>query len=221
MKKTITIILALALLCSLVFVGCKEENAAPVGDFTVSLNKSTVNMEVFSTLELTAKVVDAGTGNPVAAQIIWESTDPTVAEVTDGRVVAKAQGQTDIIAALETGESATCKITVENTGIIPQLVISGVSDNKLTVAKGQSFHLTGMVTLGGKDCTEEDTTFTFRVADAQIATVSADGVLQAVNPGTTQVIITATWRGMGGESMTGGQDAYGLQVLIDLTVAQN
>lgn len=221
MKKTWFMLFALSLTCCLLLAGCKEEkHAAEETKQTVSLDTTYALVDVYDKLELTASVYDSE-GQPVEAQISWSSSDPAVAEVSEGVVIARSKGQAQITACLETGETAVCQITTENNGLIPRLEVQGVSNGSLTIARGQSYHLSRKVSFGGADSTDADTTYTFRVTDPAVATVSADGVLQAVGQGSTQVIVTATWRGMGGEDMQGGEDAYALQVLIDLTVTQS
>lgn len=221
MKKTMFKLFALSLICCLLLAGCKEEkHAAEEIKQTISLDKTYALVDVYDKLELTAAVCDSE-GQPVEAQISWSSSDPAVAEVSEGVVIARSKGQAQITASLESGETAVCQITTENNGLIPRLEVQGVSNGSLTIAQGQSYHLSGKVTFGGADCTDADTTYAFRVADPAVATVSEDGVLQAVGQGSTQVIVTATWRGMGGQNMQGGEDAYALQVLIDLTVTQS
>lgn len=220
MKHNLIKILALSLVCGLLLAGCKEEKQSTEenGQYTVSLSHTTATMEVYGKLELTAMVKDSA-GTPVEAPVVsWSSSDPKVAQVHDGIVIAGSEGQADITATLDSGETAVCRITTENKGMIPQVVVENITAGKLSIASGQTYHLTGKVTFGGADCTEADTIFSFRVADTSVATVSQEGVIQAVGQGSTQVIVTATWRGMGGEALAGGQDAYGLQMIIDLTV---
>lgn len=220
MKKFLILFLALSLMCTMVLAGCKEEkSAAQNRELNISLSQKNANLESYGKLALSAVVTDFK-GERVEAEISWSSSDPAVARVSEGVVIGGVEGQAEITAQLESGEAATCLVTVENKGVIPQLVLSGITDNQLTIAKGQTFSLDGMVTFGGADCTEEDTVFTFQVADSSVATVSADGQIQAVAAGTTQLTVTASWRGMGGKTMEGGPDAYGLQLIIALTVVQ-
>lgn len=221
MKKLMILFLALSLVCTMMLTGCKEEKTVSQQQaLKIALSQKTATLEAYGKLVLTASVTDYKGQSVEDAPISWTSSNPGVARVSDGVVIGAAEGQAEITAQLESGEAASCLVTVENKGVIPQLVLSGITDSKLTIAKGQSFRLDGMVTFAGVDCTEEDTVFTYAVADSSIATVSADGVIQAVAAGTTQLTVTATWRGMGGKTMEGGPDAYGLQLIITLNVVQ-
>ena len=219
MNKTMKIFLVLSLICTLLFAGCKEQQGqeSVYTEYTVNLNQKTAYMAVYDQLELTATVVDQQ-NQPVESEITWSSSNPEIAEVSEGLVFAKGEGRAEITATLATGETATCKITTEHTGMIPSLVATNITEGSLTIAKGQTYHIESQVTFGGVDYTDEDTVFTYRVADNTIAAVSEDGVITANAVGSTQITVIASWRGMGGAAMDGGADAYGLAMVIDLTV---
>ena len=219
MKKTITVIFIFSMLLCVLFSGCNgKKQLADTQDYSVTLSEKTAVLPVYGKLELTATVTgDEGTAAQDVA-VNWSSSDPNVAQVADGVVFAKGEGQAEITAMLENNEIAVCKVIVEKKGIIPQLAISNVANNQLTIANGQTYHLASIVSFGGQDSTDPDTIFAYQVTDSSVATVSDAGVITAQKQGTTQIIVTASWRGMGGDSLAGGEDAYGLRIVIDLTV---
>lgn len=221
MKKNITVIFILSLMCCMLLAGCGEKPQDVAREhYSVSINQTTAVLAVYGKLELTAAVTNSEGAATEDVAVAWSSSDPSVAEVTDGIVIAKGEGQAEITAKLSDEEAAVCQVTVEKNGIIPQLQVTNAADNKLTIANGQTYHLESVVSFGGEDCTDADTIFTFRTSDTSVATVSDDGVITAVSQGTTQIVATAAWRGMGGESLTGGRDAYGLRIVIELTVTE-
>lgn len=79
---------------------------------SVTLDKTTATIEVDETLQLNATVLPIEAGNK---NVIWTSSDETVATVVDGKVTGLKEGTTTITATSEAnGEiKATCEITVE------------------------------------------------------------------------------------------------------------
>ena len=78
---------------------------------SVTLDKTTATIEVEEELQLNATVLPMDAGNK---NIIWTSSDATVATVIDGLVTGLKEGTTTITATTEDGnKTATCAITVE------------------------------------------------------------------------------------------------------------
>lgn len=217
MKKTICVLLACLMIAS-VCAGCGDQK--PEGEnaqgYEISLDKTALSMGVYEKADLTATVTDAA-GQAVQQTVTWVSANPAVAEVTDGTVFAKSAGKTTITAKLADGKEAVCTLEVNYLGIVPQLMLNNVTDN-LSVASGESFTLDLAIQYNGKDCTDSETTYLFEMADSSIATVSADGVIAGVSEGYTELTVIADWRGLGGKNLDGGEDAYGLKQVIQITV---
>lgn len=85
------------------FAACEK---TPEGVTNVTLDQSTVQVEVGKTVTLTATVEPAG-----AAEVTWESSNTAVATVDGGVVTGVAEG-TAIIAASADGKTASCIVTV-------------------------------------------------------------------------------------------------------------
>lgn len=100
MKHSKFIALAAA---AFMFAACEK---TPEGVTNVTLDQSTVQVEVGKTVTLTATVEPAG-----AAEVTWESSNTTVATVDGGVVTGVAEG-TAIIAASADGKTASCIVTV-------------------------------------------------------------------------------------------------------------
>ena len=79
---------------------------------SVTLDKTTATIEVEETLQLTANVLPLDAANK---NVVWTSSDATVATVVDGKVTGLKEGITTITATSEAnGEiKATCEIIVE------------------------------------------------------------------------------------------------------------
>ncbi len=76
---------------------------------SVALNKNTALIEIGETLALTAEVTPANATDPT---IVWTSSDPTVATVTNGVCRGLKKGQTTITATASNGRKATCTLKV-------------------------------------------------------------------------------------------------------------
>ena len=123
--------------------------------------------------------------------IVWESSDTKVATVDDqGKVVAKSTGSAIIMAKLDTGATAYCKVNVT-------LPVNGLllnfSDKSIYV--GEKFKL--KVSVNPSSATELGVTW--KTSNENIATVNTDGEIEGVAGGTA--VITATTKD-GGFSAT-------------------
>lgn len=155
--------------------GSKETSA-------ITLDKTTLAIERFDTATITATV--EGTSDAV----VWSSDNEAVATVSDGVVTAVSAGVATITA--KAGEaSATCAVTVTDSGYFPVL---NTGKTELTLTEAATFTLTPNVTFRGNDVTAS---FTYEVEDATVATVSEAGVITAVKEGTTTVTVKSSYVG--------------------------
>ena len=78
---------------------------------SVTLDKTTATIEVDEALQLKATILPTDAANK---NVVWTSSDATVATVVDGLVTGLKEGTTTITATTEDGnKTATCAITVE------------------------------------------------------------------------------------------------------------
>lgn len=116
--------------------------------------------------------------------IIWESNAPDIAEVKNGTVIAKKEGIATITA--KTVNDKTASITVE----VSEIKISALVMNKnnTTIEKGEKEQLIATIE---PENTTDDKTITWETSDNLIATVTNNGMVTAVAPGTTKIIAKA------------------------------
>ena len=98
----------------------------------ISLSAKSKTLQVYGTITLKATV----TTSNVSQNVLWRSSKPAVATVSNGKVTAKAAGKTTITATTTDGSNltASCTITVAK----PSLKVSG----KTTVKQKKSITLT-------------------------------------------------------------------------------
>ena len=144
----------------------------------VTLNQSVAEMIVGDEIILGATVSVAGT------ELIWTSSDATVATVTDGKVKAiKAGVVTITVTTADGGSSASCEITVtEATGNVTGVMI----DKSSAILKiGDSITLKAVITPTNAD----NRNVTWSSTDSSVASVDA-GVVTALKVGTATIVVT-------------------------------
>ena len=147
----------------------------------VSLNKTTLNLDVGASETLTATITPADTGNK---NVTWSSSDETVATVDNaGKVTAIAAGTTTITVTTEdSGKTATCEVTVSSKAV------TGVSLDKtmLSLVTGDSETLTA--TVAPDDAGNKNVTWSS--SDETVATVDDAGNVTATGKGTATITVT-------------------------------
>ena len=148
-----------------------------------SVRLSTANQALYigDAVKLTAEPLDGG-GNVLARPVTWSTSNNAVATVTgDGLVTAIAQGGA-IITATSEGRSAVASITVSPIAVATINVWP--DDNNVVV--GQTTQLTADV----RDATGAPLSgrvIVWSSSDASIASVTSQGVVTAVAPGSATI----------------------------------
>ena len=106
------------------------------------------------------------------------SGDESVLNYTNGNWTAVGAGTTDLIATASNGVTGRVTITVT----VPVEAVS-LSESEITINPGESISLE--LTINPNDATDKHTTFT--TSDANVATVSEDGAVLGVSPGTATI----------------------------------
>ena len=169
---------AVAVIGAMSACGPKEDPVVAVTG--ISLNQSSVSLEVGGTVSLTATVSPS---NATDKSVTWSSSNTGVATVAGGVVTAVAEGTASVTAAAG-GKSAQCEVKVERKVV----AVTGVSLNKttLTLSPGASFQLEATVSPSNAD----DKTVKWTSSDDSKVTVE-NGLVKAVSPGSATVTATA------------------------------
>ncbi len=148
---------------------------SPISVTSISLNRSDLTLTSGESFTLTATV---SPDNATDKTVVWSSTDPSVATVSNGVVTALSVGSATIVA--KSGNvTAQCVVTVS------PISVTSVSLNRsdLTLTPGESFTLTA--TLSPDDAT--DKTVVWSSTNPSVATVS-NGVVTALSVGSATIV---------------------------------
>ena len=168
-------------------------NAAPVA--VVVVHVSTPTLVVGATATATAVVINT-LGDTVTDRVVrWSSSAPDVVSIDDAGTIAGLVPGTATIAALVDGLTSTAPIAV--TATVTPVANVAVTVATPTIIVGASTQATATVhDASGNLLTGR--TATWSSSNAAVATVSADGHVTAVAPGTAS--ITATSEGQSGSA---------------------
>ena len=154
---------------------CAVNVVKPVVAVTsVTLNRSSVNIEVGKTYTLTATVSPSNATNKT---ITWSSSNTSVATVNNGVVTKKAAGTATITAKSNNGKTASCTV-----GDIPVSSIS-LNVSNVTIDVGKTYTLTA--TILPNNATNK--VVTWSSSNTSVATVNSNGVVTGKSEGTATI----------------------------------
>ncbi len=179
-KRIIYLFLALALFsCRPNAEPIESLDAKTVETEKVTLSQTTLNMIIGQGYTLTA---EAAPWNANDKSIVWESSAPEVASVSDnGTVIAIAEGEADIIAKAGNVEGV-CHITVSKLNIPVEDVNVEISTRSLAVGESMKPVLT-LTPANTTDLPEWES------SDSTIAEI-VNGEIKGVSPGYVDIVLT-------------------------------
>jgi len=174
MKKHIFIVLSILVI---LFISCDKELVIT----GVSLDKTTLALSQGATGQLVATVQPTTIPSPSAIGTVnWSSSNPSVATVTNGKVIAVSEGTTQIIASVGSYTS-TCDVTV-STAVI------SITLNKTSISLKVDSSQTLTAILSPAQTPEVAGTITWTSTNTSVATVNSSGIITAVMEGTTNMV---------------------------------
>ncbi len=144
----------------------------------IELDKDDITLNKGENLQLNAAIYPSNASNP---NVTWQTSDETVATVSDGLVSAKGKGTAYItVTAEDGGFTAVCKLTVRQ---LPEEITFG--EKEYSVVTKETAALTWTVLPDNAN----DKSVTFSSSDESIATVDENGVVSGLKAG--EAVITA------------------------------
>ena len=116
--------------------------------------------------------------------LVWETSDAEVATVNNGTITGVKPGEATITVKMEGFEESKVEIKVVVNKVLANAVTVNFTNNKLTV--GEEEQLSATITPAAADQEVE-----WSVSDATVASISAEGLVKALKPGTTTIKATA------------------------------
>lgn len=171
------------LTCIVLFCFCSCTNTEDSTKI-VKLNKENVTVSVFEIVTLTT------TTENITENIVWSSSDETVATVTNGIVTANKAGNVIVTASAE-GVYASAKVTFTEIDSSKLTIVNEYVT--LEIAEGESERLFSNVLFNEKFV--DGGMFNYVTQNTSIAEISKDGTLSALSAGETTVTINGSIKG--------------------------
>ncbi len=173
-------ILPCLLLCFALIAACGPKEDPVIAVTGVSLDQSSLTLDIGGTANLTATVSPSNATNKAVS---WSTSNQSVATVNNGTVTAVAAG-TATITATAGGKSATCSVTVNKKEVAVASI--DLDQTEAELETGETLTLTATVT--PNDATNK--TVTWNSSDSKVVTVK-DGVVTAVSAGNATITVSA------------------------------
>ena len=184
--RHVTLLVAAVLLSTSFWSCSKDDDLEPapsaISVTGVTLNKSTLSIQVGGSETLTATVAPKDASNK---KVTWKSSNEAVATVANGKVMGVKAGEATITVTTDDGgKTATCKVTVSD----KEVKVTGVKLNKTatSIFVGDSETLTATIT--PENATNQKVTW--KSSDTAIASVDANGKVTAVKAGEATITVT-------------------------------
>ncbi|MDO4356093.1 MAG: Ig-like domain-containing protein, partial [Clostridia bacterium] len=161
--------------------GNKATCKVTVKGITVKLNKTKASVVAESTLQLTATLAAT---SAEYSKVTWTSSNAAVATVSEaGLVTGVAPGTATITCTTQSGNKATCKVTVTPIKVT-QITLENPHG---TLAVGSAYALKATC----EPANASNTALTWKSSSTKIATVDANGTVTALKSGTVTITATA------------------------------
>ncbi len=149
------------------------------------VDPSSAEIAVGKTVKLT--VSSDGREITKTTKINYETADPAIADVKAGVVTAKGPGTVKIKASATFEDDAVLESFCDITVFVPVAALK--TTVRGTVFTGEDLDIAALVTISPENATEKG--LLYEVSDAEIATITEDGVLTGKKAGTVTVTITS------------------------------
>ena len=124
----------------------------------------------------------------------WTSSDSTIVSVNDGVLTANSVGSATVTATATDGVQGSCLVSVVTDGRVPVLDFDFDYGNSVTLLREQKFNFEGYVRFNGKVYT--DGKMSYQSSNPAVGTLDADGTFTATAVGSTEITVSASWRGL-------------------------
>lgn len=171
---------------------------------SISISPTSGRLSLNQTLRLTASVLPTNATNKVVS---WVSSNPLIANVSNGLVTALWPGSVSIMATSTDGTNISASVPITVTGVA--IRVNSVSLNTFTrsVRVGETTQISAQIT--PVNATNQRVSWTS--TSPLIASISASGLVTGLTSGTTYILIN---------TLDGNKTAWA-QITVTLSLSQN
>ena len=155
-------------------------NAKNIPVESILLDRTSVELTEGEELTLTATV---NPDNATDKNVIWSSSNPSVASVANGKITALMSGRaTIVVSSVDGGKTANCEVTV-NAKIVP---VTSISLNFTSIELTEGEELTLTATINPDNATNK--TVFWASSNPSVVSV-VDGKITALSVGNAEIIV--------------------------------
>jgi len=184
------------LICLALVTACAQNpDDKALGKATLELSPTTKAIMVNDNFQYTAVFKDSRGDEQSNINIIWSSSDESIATISSsGEVMGISTGQTDISATVTTGdsgktESNIVKLTVTDNGDANEITTVNITNGINVFFVGDTVQLEAEAyNLDGETVTA--TTISWSSSDESIANIDANGNVSFLASGTASIVVT-------------------------------
>lgn len=164
-----------------------------LGADSVKITKpSSLSLAAGKTLKLKASAVREDSQKPVSSDVIWESSDESIATIdARGKVTASHNYGSITFTAFAKCGTGSDSITID---VVPELYRLRAQSTAVSMEAGQSVEILPMLTAAARDDEIIDVQtyceVTYKSTSAAIVSVSSDGIAEGIKKGRTTVKVT-------------------------------
>ena len=157
------------------------QDARENGDRSIDFPEDSLLLYLGKRQTLTARVTRRYETAPEKTVVLWESRDPAVAEVQEGVVTPRAQGETEIIAKAADNENIQAAVKVK---VVSSISGFGLEQSEIELRLGTTMNLsTAQITARFQPENAYHRELIWTSSNENVVTVDPEGVLRAVSPG--------------------------------------
>ncbi len=181
MNKAIRIF-TLPLLLSSFLVSCANQGEKETDSLTSSEQTGeAIALNVYEAVDIPTKYLSSE----------GKAQDETIAKVVGDKIIGLSGGETVVTFA---GKSETLSVKVSDTGDVPFL---SLKESSLSLFSGDTYKISPSLIYKGK---EVEASFSYKVFDTSIASITSEGKLTALKEGKSEVSVFASYYGLEAEN---------------------
>ena len=151
----------------------------------ISASDSSMTVYVGKQVKANVEIVKLSDDAPKQTNLIWESSDPSIAKVNNGTITGVAEGKTSITVMAKDDRSISAVIEVEVRVPVKKIVASETKIELLVGSSGEKAVFTAGVTIEPANAYEKNVVWSS--SNEKVATVDKTGTIKAISKGSATI----------------------------------